>query len=563
MLIDFRCVITNSVLALVTAVLLAAPSPLPAQQNTANDLMPKWEDLKPQPAQLPEKYVGQKFQPVDLSKYGLPVTVDLLSTMEVEQSFSLPQVEITDTNNDRFLLKIEFGKPTFRFLLRRASQAFELGASMSGKTAAQYMQDKEFLRFADPSVLAISSPDPWGEPGKAYMAWGTRAVGKFDYKMTIGESALDTPKMDELQLAMHIFQSLKANPSEPKTILEELAARGVDVEDVDDPAEIDTLKFDVVERFTEAGYEFIAPLKNLEIVRHGFSPATDKLLEALQDKQKLARLDVSSGDITDAGLAYLKDKTELTSLDLAGTLITDEGLANLADLKNLRTLSLGETQITGEGLAYLANLPELSNLDLHSTPLTDDNFRHLAKLKHLKQLNLYDNQLTGEGLQHLAELGELNYINLSKSPHLSPATLAALGALPNLERLAAIETQITPNALTAINVDTLESLELGETPTTDAQLEKLQRFTKLKRLGISDCDQIDGSGFVYLKEMPALESLSLPRTISAEALLKLKDMPNIKSVNLDTFATLPAEHSYYQKSDVEALKQARPDLKLW
>lgn len=563
MLIDIRRVITNNTVVWVAAVLLTAASLLQAQQAAADDLMPKWEDLKPQPAQLPEKYAGQKFQSVDLSKHGLPVTIDLLPTMEIDQPSSLPEIEIFDKTNDRFLLKIEFGKPTFRFLLRRARQAFDMAASMTGKTAAEYLQDKAFLRFDNPPVLAISSPDPWGDPGKVYTAWGTRAVDKFDYQMTIGESALDAPKMDELQLAMHIFQSIKPVTSEPKTILEELAVRGVDVEDIDDPAEIDSLKFDVVQRFTEAGYEFIAPLKNLESVSHYFSPASDALLQALADKKKLRMLRVPNGDITDAGLAYLKDLSELSTLDLDNTLITDQGLAHLAGLKNLKSLSLSETQITDAGLAHLTELQKLWTLEMHTVPITDASLAHLGKLPNLQSLNLFDNRLTGDGFQHLAGLEHLSILNLAKNPQLDPAKMADLGALPKLRYLTLAETPITPDALTSLNTDQLESLELGNTPTTDAQLEKLKRFTELRSLGIRDCDQIDGSGFVYLKEMPSLESLSLPRTISAEALLQLKDMPNIKSVHLHNFATLPEGHKYYQNSDVEALKQARPDLKIW
>ncbi len=532
-------------------------------QDARPGLMPKWEDLKPQPAKLTDKYAEAKFKTVDLSEYDLPVTVELLPTMKIEQAFSLPQIEITDSDNDGFQMKIELGKPTFHRLLQRAGKAFDSAASMTGKTPQEFLQKKEFFRFENPPTLAISSPDPWGEPDQVFTAWSTRPVGKFDYKMTIGESSFNAPKQDELQLALHIFGSLKPVPGEPKTILEELAVRDVDVEDIDDPTEIYSLKFGVASRFTEAGYEFIAPLTNLESVSHGYTTATDKLLEALQDKQKLARLDVSDGDITDTGLAYLKDKSELTSLDLGGTLITDGGLSHLQDLEKLRTVTLGETQIGDDGLAHLTDLKSIVSLDLHSTHVTDQGLEHLADLENLSLLNLYDNQLTGSGLEHLAGLENLTVINLSNNSSLKPETLAALGPLTRLRHLSLVKTAATPDALTSLNAESVESLELGDTPTTDAQLEQLKRFTKLRSVGLNGCEQIDGSGFAYLGEIPTLESVSLPRTISAEALLKLKDLANIKRVNLESFSTLPPDHSYYQNSDVEALKQARPDLKIW
>ena len=68
---------------------------------------------------------------------------------------------------------------------------------------------------------------------------------------------------------------------------------------------------------------------------------------------EIARVDLNSTQISDAGLVHLAGLTSLRTLRLMDTQITDAGLVHLAGLTSLQGLFLEETQVTDAGVARL------------------------------------------------------------------------------------------------------------------------------------------------------------------------------------------------------------------
>src|SRR5262249_40640908 len=69
--------------------------------------------------------------------------------------------------------------------------------------------------------------------------------------------------------------------------------------------------------------------------------------------RKLATLDLSNTEVTDAGMRDLASLEGLATLNLFGTQVTDAGLKNLSSLKNLISLQLGGTRVTIDGVVKL------------------------------------------------------------------------------------------------------------------------------------------------------------------------------------------------------------------
>ena len=117
----------------------------------------------------------------------------------------------------------------------------------------------------------------------------------------------------------------------------------------------------------------------------------------------LVSLDLSGGQITDAGLEDLEELTNLETLYLTYTPITDAGLENLKGLTDLEWLGLTATRITDAGLGHLEGLTNLIRLEGNCTQVTDAGLEHLKGLRSLRKLNLRGTKVTPEGVDKLRE----------------------------------------------------------------------------------------------------------------------------------------------------------------
>jgi hypothetical protein len=105
---------------------------------------------------------------------------------------------------------------------------------------------------------------------------------------------------------------------------------------------------------------------------------TDAGFERLCHLTNLEQLRLSSPHVTDAGLAYLKNLEKLRFLHLLDSPITDTGLDQLHGLKSLESVYLDRTHVTDEGIARLLEaLPKVHlHLDDHHHPLDSNAKTH-------------------------------------------------------------------------------------------------------------------------------------------------------------------------------------------
>lgn len=93
---------------------------------------------------------------------------------------------------------------------------------------------------------------------------------------------------------------------------------------------------------------------------------------------KLERINLSNGDLTNLGLERISRLSHLMQLRVRSPRITDEGVVHLQRLKQLRHLHLIDVPLTDVGIALLYPLTGLDSLYLDGTHATD---AALQKLK--------------------------------------------------------------------------------------------------------------------------------------------------------------------------------------
>ncbi len=176
----------------------------------------------------------------------------------------------------------------------------------------------------------------------------------------------------------------------------------------------------------------------------------------------------------------------LKALDLSGTLVTDTGLVGLSQLANLERLGLEDTLVTSKGLFHLSKLTNLKGLD---------GLAHLAGLVHLEELSLGENLLPGyagpevksnpitdKGLRYLAGMGHLQTLHLNQSG-INGQGFAGLKDLVNLRELSLKECQIDDAGLKAlVALKRLEVLDISANEETDARLRVLAALPNLRRV---------------------------------------------------------------------------------
>ncbi len=141
---------------------------------------------------------------------------------------------------------------------------------------------------------------------------------------------------------------------------------------------------------------FMADLSGLPI-------GDDEVCALIQHAPKLAWLNLTGTNVTDAGLVHLKSAPELTILTLGHTAITDKGMKHLAQLAKLEELVLFGTQITDAGLEHLRGAATLRELGLQSTSITDAGLESLQQIRCLETLELRNTAVTSKGVRRFRE----------------------------------------------------------------------------------------------------------------------------------------------------------------
>ena len=138
-------------------------------------------------------------------------------------------------------------------------------------------------------------------------------------------------------------------------------------------------------RFSSAGIQKLASLRNLEYLDLYANAISDETLDHLKPFPKLKHLDLSLTTVTDKGLEKLEPFETLQSL----TLLYSEGFA-------------GPT-ITNAGLKPLARIQQLEQLNLVGAKITDAGIDNLKSLKNLKRLTLVGTRISKDGVKRLQD----------------------------------------------------------------------------------------------------------------------------------------------------------------
>ena len=246
----------------------------------------------------------------------------------------------------------------------------------------------------------------------------------------------------------------------------------------------------------------------------------DPDLRRLSDLPDLTALDLSLTHITDQGMSEIKNLRGITDLNLYyAEYVTDEGIAAIKDWKKLTRLNLHGTKVSDTALEHIAGITTLESLNVGSTLMTDVGLERLTTLPNLKELTMGGNELGDAGLQALRQMPGLTYLDLSGRQGtdknvwtiaMSETGLEAVLTLRDLRELRF--------ACVSIGVG-IEGTRLGEISmltVTPKWLEQMKSLTKLERLKLQGCNQINDDSIKSLIAMPALKEVDLQGTAVTE-----------------------------------------------
>ncbi len=193
----------------------------------------------------------------------------------------------------------------------------------------------------------------------------------------------------------------------------------------------------------------------------------------------------------DTSLAALGVMPEVERFSTNGLDATDEGIRVLASWPKLKTFAMFHPgkSFTGTGLAALAESHVFESLTVAgSTKFGDVGMAAVGKLKGLKGFRTWHTGVTVEGVKHLAGLPNLSSLTLGQCLSYAPPTTLDDGVLPILAE-----------------IQSLESLGLGEARLSFDALTKLKALPKLKRLSLDGIQITGGDSRALEKQLPGAQ----------------------------------------------------------
>lgn len=228
-------------------------------------------------------------------------------------------------------------------------------------------------------------------------------------------------------------------------------------------------------------------LKSLSV--SGFGRLGDDSLAQLQqlnDFPDLRNLELAYfGKATDAGWEKLAGLKNLESFTPRGAAYPGHFFATYAGWTNLKRINFHSNSLDDEGLGQVCEkFPNLEFIKLwHSKLITDASAEHLKKLKNLKGIEISCSKATAALVRHLRDL-PMEYIALEYGVN-SPASdaIETVKAIPTLRRLSLSADKFTDMDLAAVaGVTQVQELSLSGLDLPDARLPQLKAFSHLKTL---------------------------------------------------------------------------------
>jgi len=188
--------------------------------------------------------------------------------------------------------------------------------------------------------------------------------------------------------------------------------------------------------------------------------------------------------------------SSIAELLLGGTYIGNETVASIAQYRpRLESLELVAARLTNEGLPHLSKLPELTHLSITLIPIqgdlgptsliTDEGLLVLKQLPKLQSLSLSNLRVfTGKSLSGLSDQKMLRRLQVSNCPMFSDPSMGYVKSQPNLQHLALSQVRISDAGIAHLKGLPLTSLSIDNIPLTDACLPAIESLEELRSLTV-------------------------------------------------------------------------------
>jgi hypothetical protein len=262
---------------------------------------------------------------------------------------------------------------------------------------------------------------------------------------------------------------------------------------------------------------------------------SDSMLGRLHEFAGLEELHLEDVTGTEEGLQRLGQLRQLKKLALA-CCGSDATLAVLSQLPKLESLSLQGAAFSGKGLRHIAAIPALKSLTLESS--CSDSIHGLAWLKSspkLEELHIIGARLDNAGLDGIEKCSRLKVLSIFGCAA-TDADMERIASLTQLEVLSMERAGIHSKGL--IRLKTLTKLRalsislgdfVGGEIISDEALGVIAHLPQLKKLALVETT-LTKNGIEQLEKLSELQELSLVKTnVSAESVKKIrKALPNCK-----------------------------------
>lgn len=221
--------------------------------------------------------------------------------------------------------------------------------------------------------------------------------------------------------------------------------------------------------------------------------------------------------------------------------ITMEDYRTIGQCRNLVSLGLlaEDLPFNDETAAQLTGLDRLEKCTTNGAQLTDDGFKSLTAWKSLKHLGFdhwfrpVKDKPIGAGLARLASLPNLESVRLGGC-QVGIEAMEALATIKTLKKLDVDHARwVDDDALLPLlklpDLRIFIAAPQYSPRLTDAALRNLSGVKSLEEITFSEIWLTYDGGFKYLKELPRLKKLSLPKVIASEEdVKKLKaELPDL------------------------------------
>lgn len=247
----------------------------------------------------------------------------------------------------------------------------------------------------------------------------------------------------------------------------------------------------------------------------------------VQAKASLQTLDLSQNNLTTVPTAALQDLSNLTALNLSHNQIRQLSGDSFRNISSLTSLSLRGNEISSVAVGAFFHLELLKDLDLSSNKLTSFDSSAFGKTA-LETLRLASNSLMSISLE--SSLALLKHVDISHNK--------ISGAMMKLDLPGLITLDVGHNALTALKLDSLASLQtltIAHNPVKWLTKSSLAPLLKLETLDASHCQlqRLEGLLFSTLGKLKLLN-------VSAN---RINIADSDAFMGLDSLVTLDLSHN--------------------